>query len=167
MEMENKLKIVSIRLNHDGDICSDKTINGPEAAIEVFAEVLQDMDKEVLAVMNLRSGKVINVNIVSMGTVNYTLALPSEVYKSAILSDATHIMLMHNHPTGNCVPSKADIEMTNHIIDAGKVIGIDVQDHIIVGYNQFYSMEREETVDFESHNCYFAQSNPVFAGRSR
>ena len=106
--METKeigLEIVQIRLIQDRIVYNEKPIHSPEDAVEILGNEIKDYDREVLCVLNLDTyGVVQNVNIVSMGTVNQTLICPREIFKSAILSNAHSIMLMHNHPSGSVEP---------------------------------------------------------------
>ncbi|MBL8578578.1 MAG: DNA repair protein RadC [Mesorhizobium sp.] len=75
-----------------------------------------------------------------VGTVDHTPAYPREVVRRALELSSTAIILVHNHPSGDPTPSRADIAMTNEIIDAGKRLGVAVHDHIIIGKNGYYSM---------------------------
>lgn len=80
---------------------------------------------------------------ISSGTVDRTLVHPREVFYNAIQNLASAVVLAHNHPSGDCVPSRADYETTERIVKAGRIIGIDVADHMIVGNGKYYSMYRE------------------------
>ena len=74
------------------------------------------------------------------------LVHPREVMKSAILSNAASIIVGHNHPSGKAEPSKEDIEVTKRLVEAGKIIGIDVLDHIIVGDDTFTSLKEKNFI---------------------
>jgi hypothetical protein len=74
----------------------------------------------------------------SMGTVNMSLVSPREVFKSAILSNAAGIMLVHNHPSGNPTPSRADLELTKTLWEAARIMDIPLLDHIILGRDGVY-----------------------------
>lgn len=82
--------------------------------------------------MNVKN-KVIGVFEISHGTVNASLVQPREVFQKALLANAVNIIVMHNHPSGDCTPSREDIEVTKRLVEAGKIVGIEVLDHIIVG----------------------------------
>ena len=103
--METKeigLEIVQIRLIQDRIVYNEKPIHSPQDAVEILGNEIKDYDREVLCVLNLDAhGVVQNANIVSMGTVNQTVSSPREIFKSAILSNAHSIILMHNHPSGS------------------------------------------------------------------
>ena len=97
-------------------------------------------------VVNLTSQlQVINANICSVGTLTYTAAHPREIFKSAILSNASCCLILHNHPSGNLEPSEQDLDMTRRMVSAGKILGIDVVDHVIIGANEMdYVSLREQ-----------------------
>ncbi len=79
------------------------------------------------------NGQVINMNLVSVGTINVSLVIPREVFKSSILANASAIIGLHNHPSGNVKPSKEDIIVTRKLQKCGQLLGIELLDHIIVG----------------------------------
>ena len=79
------------------------------------------------------------VDIVSQGAVDASLVTPREVYKSAILANASGLILLHNHPSGCTTPSPEDKSLTRILSDGGKLLGIPVLDHIIIGDNAYFS----------------------------
>lgn len=144
--LKNELELVQIRLVPEKTLYSTEKINSPWQAVDLLADEIRDLDKEVLCVLNLDStNRVINANMVSMGTLNQTIAEPREIFKSALLSNAAHIMLMHNHPSGDVTPSKADLSATSQLELCGNFLKIPVLDHIIVGGQTGYcfSFNRE------------------------
>ena len=91
---------------------------------KLFQDLLKDCDREMFCILNLRTkNQVINVNVVGMGTLNSVLVHPREVFKSAILSNASSIILAHNHPSGDPEPSRHDIEVTKRLAEAGNLQG--------------------------------------------
>ena len=148
---KTKLNKVSIRLINDAPLVSDEQLDTPKKAAKIVGYFIRNMDREVLCVVNFNSKlQPINFNVVSVGTVNQSLAVPRDILKSAILSNATNIMILHNHPTGNLTPSTEDIKTTSKLIDTCDMIGIPLLDHIIVGPNrdEFFSMKMKEVVKF-------------------
>ena len=142
-----ELDVVAVRLIKERTM---KNIFSPvgtsrDAAV-IFHEFLSDMDREVMALLTLDSAKhPINISIVSIGTLNNTLVHPREIFKAAILSNASDIIIAHNHPSGDLLPSKYDTEITERLMEVGKILGIDVVDHIIVGENnQYYSFSEND-----------------------
>jgi len=109
----------------------------PEDAARVMADALAMMDREYCCVVNLDNrNRPINYNVVSIGDVNSAIVPIQNVFKSAILSNAAGIMLFRNHPSGELTPSREDEILTEKLIYAGKIMNINVVDHIIVGGNE-------------------------------
>lgn len=144
-EKNNILPVVSIRLIPEVPYLSNKPILEAQDAIHIIGNMLEDWDRECLVVVNQSSsGKPINMNIVSIGTINTTIVSGREIFKSAILSNATSIIMLHNHPSGTLIASKMDIDVTKKIIEAGKLLDIYLTDHIILGKNGEYLSLRKE-----------------------
>lgn len=129
-----KLDTVAIRMVEEPPLYSSRPIESPEDVIRLMAETLRQYDREVLCIVNFRNDhSPINMNIVSMGTLNASLAHPREILKSPILSNAAAVMLVHNHPSGNLTLSKDDIEITERMQKLFSLADIQFLDHIIVG----------------------------------
>lgn len=132
--MKNELDVVNIRLVKEPSLYSTKPLTSPEAVLELMAEELSSYDREVLCILNLKANnQVINMNIVSVGTINSALVNPREIFKSSILSNACAIIAIHNHPSGNIMPSREDVNITKRLKMSGAILGIDLLDHIIIG----------------------------------
>ena len=130
---ENEIRVVNIRLVKEPSLYSDKPINNPEDVLEAVAGELKEYDREVFAIINLRTnGKPINLNICSVGTLDSAMVSPREVFKSAILSNAKCIIAVHNHPSGTADPSPEDIATTERLAECGRILDIQLLDHIIV-----------------------------------
>lgn len=142
------LEVVGVRLVQETPICSAQAVNSPEAAIHLVGETIKDMDREMVCVINLQAdGRPINCNFASIGALNYSMAHPRELLKSSILSNAANMILLHNHPSGNLLPSKDDIRMTDRMIKITELMGIPLTDHIIVGGdNREYFSFREKGI---------------------
>lgn len=82
-----------------------------------------------------------------MGTVDRSLVHPREVFKNAYLYSASSFICIHNHPSGDITPSKADIEITNVLFEIGKIQGIDLIDHIIVSDNNYFSFYQNNLME--------------------
>lgn len=147
MEQMNELKVVSIRLVDEPPLFSKRELTSPKAVFEFMGQELQKYDREFFCVLNLKSNnQVINMNVVSVGTLNTALAHPREVFKSAVLSNAAGIILLHNHPSGNSSPSCEDHSITKRMLAAGEIMGIPVMDHVIVAGNDYYSFLENENI---------------------
>ena len=134
IDSEFKLDVVSVRLVQDIPLLSDHRICSPEDAIDVIGKYLCDMDREVVCVVNLKGDNTpINCHIASVGAINQTVAHPRELLKSAILSNAASMIIVHCHPSSNLTPSKEDTMLTDRMLKISELIGIPLLDHIIVG----------------------------------
>lgn len=122
----------------------DKSIDSPEIAAKVLGREIHDSNKEIFAAIYLDSKLMpLNYCILSMGTVNSSVVSCAEVFKPALLLNATSIVLMHNHPSGSLTPSKDDIAITEMLIDLGRRIGVPIEDHIIVTSGGLYHSMKE------------------------
>ena len=108
--------------------------------------ILQDFYKDdigekenFIAISLSRSNEVKEIRTVAVGSVSGVQVHPREVFRHAILDNASAIILAHNHPSGNVAPSDADIFVTKRLKDAGGIIGIEILDHIIVSKTEYYS----------------------------
>lgn len=143
-EQGKGLDVVSIRLVKERCIHDEYVVSSAQKAVEVMKNELSGYDREVFCVLNLNTdGTVINMNIASVGTINQTLASPREIFKSSILSNANSVIMFHNHPSGNCKPSREDYNTTKRLCEAGNLLDIKVLDHIVVGggTGDFYSLQ--------------------------
>lgn len=133
-------------------LLSDVPMDGPEAAVKVMADMLKDYDREVVAIVNLQTdGKPINMNVVSMGALDQSIAHPREILKSTILSNASAIMLVHNHPSNKLQPSMDDIATTARVKQLCDLIGVKFLDHIIVGPGRdYYSFHQKQQIPLSS-----------------
>ena len=146
--MENKafvLEQVAIRMVKEPPLYADYPLDTPEAVIRLMADTLKDDDREVVAVINLRANlKPINVNWVSMGTLDKALVSPRELLKTMVLSNAAGIMMVHTHPSGNLNPSKDDIRITENVATLCGLMGVNFLEHVIVGPGkEYYSFHQK------------------------
>jgi DNA repair protein RadC len=110
----------------------------------VLQQYLQDTDREQFVVLFLDSHSVvIGINTVSVGTLTESLVHSREVFKGAILANAASIIVAHNHPSGETRPSEADIAVTSKLKEAGRILGIPLEDHVIIGEESFSSFRQE------------------------
>lgn len=109
----------------EGD--SQIPLTSPEGAAAVMRDVLKELDREWVCVVNMDHHlKSVNFNIVSIGSINQSLAPIQNILKSGILSNCSNIMLMHNHPSGDNEPSREDIQLTKRLVEAAKLIDMNV-----------------------------------------
>lgn len=146
------LKIVkeeSALYNVENKIRSAKDI--AEICYEVIK--LHEEPIEKLIVFYLNTKNVVNgYEVISQGTLNSSLIHPREVFKGAIINNANCVIMVHNHPSGDVEPSNADKQITKVIKEAGKLLQIDVLDHIIIGIDpeskNYYSLKDNRIIDF-------------------
>lgn len=113
--------------------------NNPEKVAELAKRILEGADRECILVLSMDSkGSPLAIEIVSIGIVNAAISEAREIFKHSILAGAAWIVMIHNHISGDCTPSEADIRMTEKICKAGKLLGIPVKDHVIIG-DGYYS----------------------------
>lgn len=105
-----------------------------DAAKTARALIGDDLDREVFGILLVNTRHCVTaMHIVSVGTLSGAFVHPREVFKAAILGNAAAIILFHNHPSGDPDPSREDRELTRRLTDAGRILGIDVLDHVVLG----------------------------------
>ena len=116
-----------------------KTMSGAEDVFNFFSD-LQDATKEKLfSVCLTQQSEIVCVDLVSVGSNDHSVADPKEIIKAAILSNASSLIMVHNHPSGSIKPSDADTVTTNTMKEACKMFGITLLDHIIIGNDKYFS----------------------------
>lgn len=114
-------------------------IVSPDSAVSLVNEYILDEDREILLVLVLNTkNMVVAVHRCHMGTLDASIASARDIYKTALMNNARSIIIAHNHPSGIVQPSEADIALTETIVEAGQVMGIELLDHIIVGWKEGY-----------------------------
>ena len=152
--MSRELKQVDVRLKltDKESMFSRETIDTPEKAVSVLAPVLAELDREEVCVVNLDGkGHPINFSVVSIGSVNSSLITGRELYKSAILSNAAAIIMIHNHPSSDLQMSRLDLDVTEKMMYAGVLLDIDFYDHVLVAGStgEMFSMREHVPELFE------------------
>lgn len=116
----------------------------PGSVASYFMEDLRHKDKECFMLLSLDGkGALIKESVISVGTVNLSLASPREVFMEALKQKAVSIILLHNHPSGDPSPSQNDIQVTRKMRQAGELLGVTLVDHIIIGDNTYVSLNEE------------------------
>ncbi len=107
---------------------------------DCFREELASLDREHFVLITLDSkNRTIGYHTVSIGSLSTSIVHPREVWKSALLDSAAAVVFLHNHPSGDPAPSREDRECTNRLLEASKILGIRVLDHIIFGQTEYFS----------------------------
>lgn len=120
----------------------DFDIKDPQSVVKAIRASIKDKAKEhfKLILLNTRN-KILGISTISIGSLNASIVHPREVFKDAIMHNAYSVVLAHNHPSGDPEPSEDDLTMTKRLIEAGKILGIEVLDHIIITKNGYFSFK--------------------------
>jgi DNA repair protein RadC len=129
------------RQDLEGEL-EDLPITDPNAVAKAVRVRIRDKAKEhfKLILLNTRN-RIIGISTISIGTLNASLVHPREVFKEALIHDASSVILAHNHPSGDTEPSEEDLRITRRLQDAGRIMGIEVLDHIIVTGTDYLSFK--------------------------
>jgi DNA repair protein RadC len=122
-----------------------KDLNSPKKVFNLIRSKLTDHSKEHFYLIALNT-RMYSVAEISIGILNKSLVHPREVFAEAIKSRAASIILVHNHPSGDPTPSKDDVLLTQKLVAAGKLLGIEVTDHVIVTKDNFFSFKAAELI---------------------
>lgn len=140
-----RVNIVSVRMVKECSLLyKDRVIRSPEDGYNLLQQFLGNVDREhfVVACLDTKNQPT-TINTCHVGSLNASIVHPREVMKPGILSNAASIIVGHNHPSGNPEPSQEDIQVTKKLVEAGKIMGIDVLDHIILGDEKFVSLKEK------------------------
>jgi len=119
-------------------------VRTPEEVLRLVRPLVRDADREHFYCVHLSArNTVLEVTLVSVGTVNASLVHPREVFKRAIALSAASIILAHNHPSNDPSPSADDLDITSRLTKAGELLGIEVLDHVIVAEGSYTSFRQE------------------------
>lgn len=126
-------------------------VSGSEDVAELLMEKMRRYRKEHLICLLLNSkGEIIEEVTVSIGDISSSACHPREIFAQAIRRSAGSVVLVHNHPSGDPAPSSVDIETTCRLVEVGRLLGIHVLDHVIIGDGRFVSLKASGAVDFQN-----------------
>jgi len=132
-----------------GKLLKKKTLISPETVARFLREKLGREKKEYFVVLSLDSrNNLIKISDVSVGTLDTSLVHPREVFTEVLLAHAAQVILAHNHPSGDLEPSEEDLTITKKLVEAGKILGIEVLDHIIVSKEGFLSFKEKNLINY-------------------
>ena len=121
-------------------------INSSKDAVDILMPRMRDLKKEVFKIVLLNSqNRIIDIIEVGEGTVNKANPIIREIFQKALQNYATSLICVHNHPSGKVAPSREDRDFTKELSKAGKIMQVDVLDHVIIGDNEYYSFADEGT----------------------
>ncbi|MFV2046286.1 RadC family protein [Metabacillus sp. YM-086] len=140
-----RVNIVSLKLVKESSLLyKGRCVRSPEDGYQLLKQFLGDVDREYFVVVCLDTkNQPTAINICHIGSLNASIVHPRECFKPAILSNAASILVGHNHPSGQASPSREDVEVTKRLVEAGKIIGIDVLDHIVLGDGEYVSLKEK------------------------
>ena len=138
---------IDIRMVRDKKL-NYPNFNDPRKVYQAYRTLSQKDAEEFHVIYLDAKNNVIGARMISRGSLTGAPVHPREVFKLAIIKNAASIICVHNHPSGNPDPSYDDIQVTEKLILAGKILRINVLDHIIIGDNCFHDMRMKGTVDF-------------------
>jgi DNA repair protein RadC len=127
----------------------EETLPKVESIKDVVAQFsyLREKQREHLAALYLNArNEIVFKKHLFVGTLDANICHPREIFKYAIEKNAASIILVHNHPSGDPEPSKADLEITKRIQEAGKIMGIDLLDHVIISKNKIFSFKEKKLI---------------------
>ena len=143
-----RVNIVSLRMVKEASILySGRKISTPYDAVEIAKTFLDGADREQLIMCTLDTkNQPTSISIVSIGSLNSSIVHPREVFKTAIMANASAIIIFHNHPSGDTSPSNEDIETTKRLNECAGILGIKLLDHIIIGDDDSYCSLKERGI---------------------
>jgi DNA repair protein RadC len=125
-----------------GGETNGRTVRSPDDVVGLLSPEMELLTQEQLRVVLLDTrNRILDVLMVYQGNVNCTIVRMAEVFREAILACAPNIILVHNHPSGDASPSPDDASLTKQAVEAGRLLGIDVLDHIVIGRGCFVSLK--------------------------
>jgi len=138
---------LGVRINNYNEPINNTIFNSANKIYEYYKNILKNKKQEYFYVLYLDSKlKIIDNKMLFKGTLDYSLVHPREVFKEAYLLSANYIICVHNHPSGNVIPSNDDFNITNNLKKIGELLGIILIDHIIVGNNNYYSFKENNDI---------------------
>lgn len=145
MQPAKRVNIVSVKLVREGSVLyKERRVQSPADAYKLLKPLLADADREVFVVVCLDTkNQPTAMHVCHVGSLNASIVHPREVFKSAILANAASVLVAHNHPSTDPTPSREDIEVTKRLVEAGRIVGIELLDHVIVGGERFVSLKEK------------------------
>lgn len=122
-------------------------VSNPDSVWRYLAPRLADLEQEEFLVILVNAkNHVLDVESVSRGTLTASLVHPREVFRPAVKRSAHAVILAHNHPSGDPKPSREDLQITQRLVEAGKLMGIEVLDHVVIGKGRYVSLRAERRI---------------------
>lgn len=145
---KKRVNIISLRVVKESSVLYEgsdgRKISSPSDVRTLVKPFFEGLDREKFLVIYLNTKNEPNaIHTVSIGCLNSSIVHPREVYKGAMMTNAAAVIFAHNHPSGNPKPSQNDKNITNRLVDAGEILGINVVDHLVIGSDEDYFSFKE------------------------
>jgi len=128
-----------------GPTCNRAAISSPRSAVDIIRGYIGDPDTEHMVALLLDTkNQPVGIHTVSIGQLDFAMVRVADVFKAAILANARSMILGHNHPSGNPHPSPDDVAITRKLVEAGKLMQLEILDHVILGEGDRYLSLKEE-----------------------
>ena len=135
------------RINKEIISINNLKITSTDLVFKYYKDIIGDKKQEYFYCIYLDNNKkIIKDKLLFIGTINYSIVHPREVFKEAYLLSASSIICVHNHPSGNLEPSSEDFNLTNRLKEIGNLLGINVIDHVIITYDSYYSFYENNNI---------------------
>ena len=146
--MSYRLSRYRVSLVREGSTRAEhNTIRTPDDVFAIMAPEYNNAVVETAQMLALDTkNKIIGVFTISTGSLNSSIIHPRDVFQRAILSNAASVILVHNHPSGDPTPSPEDMELTRRLVEAGKMLDIEVLDHVVIGEGRFASLKEHGVI---------------------
>jgi DNA repair protein RadC len=129
-----RVKVLSYYVVREATSTARPRASSPEDVATLARQLIPDDDREHFGVLLLDSQNGVNAyHEVSVGSLSASIVHPREVFRAAILGGAAHLILVHNHPSGDTTPSKEDVHLTRQLVEGAKLLGLKIHDHVILG----------------------------------
>jgi DNA repair protein RadC len=148
--MNYRIPAVKLSMVRDGSVLAERrTVTSSAGAAAIIRMMIGGNDREEFVALLLDAKhKVVAVHSVAVGSLTMAIVHPREVFKAAIVANASAVIVAHNHPSGDPMPSAEDHELTKRLVAAGKLIGIAVLDHVVIGdEGRMYSFADQGALD--------------------
>lgn len=132
-------EVLNVSEDVTGYFTTGTRYTAPQQVYDAFSFLMQETKEMFIALHLDGKNRIVCVDLVSVGSLNQSIVHPREVFKTALLSNAAAVLLIHQHPTGDPSPSSEDISITRRLKEAGEILGLKVLDHIIIGDGEYLS----------------------------
>lgn len=144
-EQKKRVTLVDVVLERKGSMLFEgRRVKCPYDGAKIIRDFIGDCDREKFVVLCLNTkNEPTALQVVHTGSLNASIVHPRDVFKVAVLSNSASVVVAHNHPSGSAEQSPEDVQVTERLVQAGRILGIDVLDHLIITHDNFKSLKEE------------------------